>query len=815
MTSSGQKKFRLTTTIVIVESPAKCKKIEEFLGVGYKVIASFGHVRELPSIKNIDIANHFSPQYEIVNDERKVKHIESMRKDISTADDVILATDDDREGEAIAWHICMLFNLQIETTKRIVFHEITEDAIRSAVLHPRIIDMNMVQSQQSRQILDVLVGFTISPLLWKHISKNSENSLSAGRCQTPALRLIYDNHQDIQNTPPKKVYKTIASFTNHRIPFELNYHFDKEDDMLQFLEESVNFQHTYTCSMPRKSYKSVPQPLTTSRIQQLASNEFHFSPKDTMKMCQKLYEGGYITYMRTDSKKYSKDFVNQTTQFIISQYGNEKFIHPNINELINDHDQCIPPQKIKTRKTKTTTSKKDAPIKLAQEAHEAIRPTNILVKTIDGDLEPREKKLYKLIWETTLESCMSPAIYNEVNATFTAPYDMKYSYTAETVDFLGWQVVKYNNDGSYDDKEYTYIQSIKQNTIYDYNNIQCSIILKDKKLHYTEAKLVQLLEECGIGRPSTFSALIDKIQERGYVKKQNIDSEKVECNEYELNENTITETKIIKEFGSEKNKLIIQPIGLIVIEFLINYFNEIFDYTYTQTMENQLDKIAKGEINWTELCATCMQDIGKGSEKLKNEKKLEIQIDANHSYIIGKFGPVIKCMEGRDKDNKEIVSFKGVKPNIDLKMLESGAYKLEDIVEEVPKKVDVIGKFHGEDLSIKRGKYGLYAQWGDKKKSLSCFGNRPIENITYEEVLQILMKTEETTDQPNFSSNIIREITSNISIRKGNYGDYLFFKTSKMKKPVFYKLNGFKGDYKNCHIDILKNWIVDEYKIRI
>jgi topoisomerase IA-like protein len=231
-------------------------------------------------------------------------------------------------------------------------------------------------------------------------------------------------------------------------------------------------------------------------------------------------------------------------------------------------------------------------------------------------------------------------------------------------------------------------------------------------------------------------------------------------------------------------------------------------------MENQLDKIAKGEINWCELCAICMQDIGKGSEKLKDEKKLEIQIDATHSYIIGKFGPVIKCIEGLDKDKKEIISFKGVKPNIDLRMLEAGEYKVEDIIEEVPKKVDVIGKFHGEDLFIKRGKYGIYAQWGDQKKSLSCFGNRPIENINYEEVLKILMKSEDT-DQPNFSSNIIREITSNISIRKGSYGDYLFFKTSKMKKPTFYKLNGFKGDYKNCHIDILKNWIVDEYKIRI
>jgi len=253
--TSNATKIKLSTTVVIVESPAKCKKIEEYLGPGYIVIASFGHLRELGSLKNIDIDNNFSLNYQIVKDERKQKHIETMRKTISGADDVILATDDDREGESIAWHICMLFDLNVDKTKRIIFHEITERAIQNAVLHPIRINMDVVYSQQARQVLDLLVGFTISPLLWKYISKNTENSLSAGRCQTPALKLVYENQLEINNSPGKKIYNTVGYFTNQCLPFELNKQYEIEDDMLSFLEETVNFDHIYSCTGPKKIIK--------------------------------------------------------------------------------------------------------------------------------------------------------------------------------------------------------------------------------------------------------------------------------------------------------------------------------------------------------------------------------------------------------------------------------------------------------------------------------------------------------------------------------------------------------------------------------
>ena len=331
----------LSNILVIVESPAKCSKIESYLGQGYKCIASFGHIRQLLSLDAIDVNNNFKTKYEISSDPKKKKNIDSMKTYIANSSEVILATDDDREGEAIAWHICDLFNLSIQTTKRIVFHEITESAVQNSICNPRIINMNLVYSQQARQILDLLVGYTITPLLWKYIAKNAENSLSAGRCQSPALKLVYENQQEINKSPGQQVYNTVGYFTNKCIPFDLNKKYESENDIVQYLKNISNlssFKHIFTRSDPIIVYKQQPEPLTTSRIQQIASNEMHISPKETMKYCQTLYEEGYITYMRTDSKKYSKDFIKTVKTFILQQYNLEKYIHVNIDQLANNEE---------------------------------------------------------------------------------------------------------------------------------------------------------------------------------------------------------------------------------------------------------------------------------------------------------------------------------------------------------------------------------------------------------------------------------------------------------------------------------------------
>jgi len=805
--SSFKTKIKPTTSLVIVESPAKCKKIEQYLGPGYKCLASFGHLRQLKSLKNIDIENDFKPTFEVVDDDKKKKHVDFLRKEIDKADEVILASDDDREGEAIAWHICDLFGLPVSTTKRIVFHEITENALQSAISHPRTIDMQKVNSQIARQILDLLVGYNVSPMLWKFISKTSESSLSAGRCQTPALKLVFENQQEINGSPAQKVYNTTGYFTNKCIAFDLNKQFENENIMSEFLEESVNFSHIYSRTNPERVYKQPPEPLTTSRIQQLASNELHISPKETMKCCQTLYEGGYITYMRTDSKKYSADFLVDVKELILREYSLEKFINPKIDFLSNSNTEI--PEKKKV-------SKKKSAVPPPQEAHEAIRPTNLAIRNVPDELSAREKKLYKMIWETTVESCMSPAEYFSFISTISTDIEgVKYSLTNELLDFLGWKIVKNKESKANKEKEYHYLMQLPQGKEITFKKITAKVTLKNTKQHYTEAKLVQLLEDNGIGRPSTFSSLVDKIQERGYVKKQDIVGKQIVCKDFELDDDILTESNTTREFGNEKNKLVIQPLGILVMEFLNKNFEDMFNYDYTKNMEDDLDKISRGEKVWHQLCQTCLNEIEKNCSKLVDEKKCEIKIDDTHFYIIGKHGPVIKCLEKRTgKGKKDDVSFLPVKEGLDLKKLERGEYKLEDVVATVKQNQTQLGIYKDEPLILKKGKFGLYVTWGQNSKSLSSFGNRPIESIKLEDVLEILKNAEAKTESGEASaSGVIRFITNDISIRNGKYGPYVFFKTKKMTKPLFLKLTNFEGDYKTCTIATFLEWLKTEHEL--
>jgi DNA topoisomerase-1 len=794
-----KKYSKTTTSLVIVESPAKCKKIEEYLGPGYKCIASFGHLRELPSLKNVNIENNFTPTYIISDNALKKKQIELMRKEIKKADEVILASDGDREGEAISYAIIELFNLPI-TTKRIIFNEITEKALQVAIKNPTTINMDMVHAQQARQILDILVGFKITPVLWKSIvNPSKDNALSAGRCQTPALRLIYDNEQDIRAAKERKVYNTIGYFTNSNLPFDLSKEYESEDVMSDFLHGSSSFQHIYTCSEPKKVFKSPPEPFTTSRIQQVASNELHYSPKETMTICQKLYEAGYITYMRTDSKTYSGEFLSSVSQYIMTNYAaGEKYI----GDICKTTDCQNKDVKKPTKDTKAVT----------QDAHEAIRPTNICLRDLDAKVDSKEKRIYKLIWENTLESCMTDASFFQIIATISAFDNGKFTYKSEQVDFPGWKIVskKHVDEIQAMNKDFNYLQIIKKNAIIPYKKMVSKVTIKGTKMHYTEARLVQLLEEKGIGRPSTFSSLVDKIQERGYVKKQDVKGKEIVCYDYELENDDVYEIETKREFGNEKNKLVIQPLGIIVIEFLEKHFLNIFNYDYTSQMEETLDKIAKGNYIWHELCRTCNKEIDQLIDVMGPQAKMEIKIDDNNTYIVGKYGPVIKCTEKMD-DGKDSVKFKPLRNDIDLAILENPDCKVEDIIDtsvRASKKTSyILGKHEGHDVILKKGKFGLYISWGTNSKTLKDLGNRPIENITFDEVKKYLDE----------GSPFVREIDANLTIRKGPKGDYLFFKTSRMKKPQFYDIKSFtnetKEDYKICNKTILKSWIKEKYNL--
>jgi DNA topoisomerase-1 len=791
------KKYSTTTTLVIVESPAKCAKIEQYLGPGYKVMASYGHLRELSSLNHIDIKNNFCPAFTIIDNTLKRTQIEKLRKEINSAGEVILASDDDREGEAISWHICDMFKLNVEETKRITFNEITESALQYAIKNPRTINMNIVHAQQTRQILDLLVGFKVTAMLWKFITKKSEHSLSAGRCQTPALKIIYDNQQEINDSKmggERKVYNTIGYFTNSNIAFDLNKQFETEDDVTDFLEGSIYFNHIYTCSQPVKVTKTPPCPFTTSRLQQTASNELHYSPKETMRLCQKLYEAGYITYMRTDSKTYSKDFIETAKEYILRNF-------PTSDAYVNENIHLLAPNDDKTVKK----SAKKAVVS-CQEAHEAIRPTSISLKELPEGADSKERRMYKLIWTNTLESCMSPAIFYSITATISAFNNNKFSCTSELINFPGWQAVA--PKPSTDNKLYHYLQIIKQNDMIPFKKMNSKVTIKNIKHHYTEARLVQLLEEKGIGRPSTFSMLVDKIQERGYVKKEDVTGVQITCNDFELVNKEIYEIETKREFGNEKGKLVIQPLGNIVIEFLTKHFLDIFNFDYTKNMEDDLDKISKGEKQMFDLCNNCNIQLDKLIDNLKTETKLELSIDENNTYIIGKYGPVIKCSEY--VDGKEVISFKSIKKDVDIHKLENGEYTLNEIVDTTSvksKPQGLLGQYENQDVVLKKGKFGLYITWGENSKTLKELGNRPIENVTFDEVKKYL----------EAGTNIIREITPCLSIRKGAKGDYIFYKTAKMKKPQFLDVKGFyndnKEDYKICNINILKAWIKENYNV--
>ncbi len=795
-------------TLIIVESPAKCKKIESFLGPNYKCVASYGHIRELAKnkgIKCIDIDNNYTPTFNISNHQKK--NIETLRRLISTYDDILLATDDDREGEAIAWHICIVFKLDIRITKRIIFHEITEEAIVKAVHNPSTINMDKVFSQKARQVLDFLVGFTISPLLWKYITKSNITGLSAGRCQTPALRLIYENYLDIKNNPGKTCYTITGYFTAKNLPFKLNNTIDEREKIEDFLEKSVNYDHIITLKKPNDVTRKPPEPFTTSSLQQKASNDLHYSPKDTMHIAQKLYELGYITYMRTDSKVYSSTFVENTKQFILKNYGTQ-YLNKNIERLCCNENA--------DKKTKNNTDKKTSKTSKnvkAQEAHEAIRPTKIILQSLNEEINdklgPREKRLYRLIWKNTVQSCMSESIFSVLKSQITAPYEMKYEYSEEQVVFDGWNILdkveKINT-------MYAYLKSLKTDIIINYNKITSEYNLKEQKQHYNEAKLVSLLEKNGIGRPSTFSSLVSKIQERGYVKKDDIDGKEINCIEYILQDDTIEEIEKKKKVGGEKSKLILQPIGLIVIEFLLDKFPELFNYTYTSNMEEQLDIINNGNKIWYSLCDECYTYMNKliidkglqikkgkinsnsettdASTQISITPNTTIQLDENHTFKIARYGPVIVTKDelGKDKYIK-------VKDNIDLQDIRDGKLDLKDIIKDDDD--DCICVYNGIKIIVKKGKYGLYFEYKGKSYSLKPLKKHK-SKITIEDIEQLVEKKD---------ASIVREINNHLSIRTGKFGDYVFYKSSSMKKPEFHSLKDCCIDYKNCDIDELMCWI--------
>lgn len=820
--------------LLIVESPAKCKKIESYLGAGYKCIASFGHIREIKNgLKDVNLDNNFEPTFTAMSEKAaQITKIRTAIKECGGYENVYLASDDDREGEAIAWHICDAFRLPINSTKRITFNEITASALKHAVANPRTINMELVHAQHARQVLDLLVGYKVSPILWNYISHTFENGLSAGRCQTPALRLVYENNKDIERSPGNVAYVTTGYFTSMTLPFVLNHEFTDTNEMRCFLDDLKTGNYEYALSLaaePKQSVKKAPSPFTTSTLQQCANNELHFSPKDTMQIAQTLYECGYITYMRTDSTSYSAEFLEKMSVYIQGRW-------PAVN-----NEGGI-----------KGTGKGVA----ASGAHEAIRITDVSCQHLPATYHPRDHRLYYLIWRNTVESCMPDALYKSVvatislssssssssspsslssslknknkNQTSTASsakpkYLHQFKYTAFQLISSGWKLVDETpasiKKTEEDNSQYQYLVSISPQSSVPLHKITARAAYRNTKSHFTEAGLVQMLEKKGIGRPSTFSSLIDKIQERGYVKKQDVCGRSISCVDFEYTPHDtaapIKETTELREIGNEKNKLVIQPVGVMVVEFLLSHFASLFEYDYTKKMEDELDEITTGNVVWHALCGRCHSEINNLIASLKETGviKEDVKIDETHTYIIGKHGPVIKCITNPD-DPDAGVSFKKVRPDLDYMKLKEGRYTLNEILDtgeiqtDRTKPAGYLGTFQGNDIVYKHGKYGPYLTWGSQNVSLKGVNPLPTTFIQCETFLrnyvgQLKQTSLQQSDAAAVSNGplsqcpvtqgpILRIVNEDISIRNGKFGDYLYYKTFEMHKPEFISLKTFK-----------------------
>lgn len=762
--------LKTSTKLIIVESPSKCRKIEGFLGPQWTCIASKGHIRTIDGLSSID--SSYNVTYSILPD--KKEHIEWMKTILSkfNKDNIYLASDDDREGEAIAWHICDVFGLSIEDTKRVLFHEITEPAVKAAIEKPIRVDMNMVKSQMTRQILDLLVGFRISPLLWKYLYRNKENSLSAGRCQTPALRLVYENEIESKSAVIETKYKIIGTFYAKKIEFILSKQFDTSLDVVDFLEKSKTFLYKMTMGERKESVQQPPKPFSTSSLLQFASSTLHMSPKETMSLCQELYQDGHITYMRTESQTYSSVFLSEARQYIQREYS----------EVLGNKLQCAD----------------------ESNPHEAIRVTHIEANTIESE-NCRAQTLYKWIWRRTVTSCMSDYRAHHTPVRISAPNDLSYEHIVETPISLGWKKVEstdYKTSGKDGDimKEQTkgtaLLMYFQSSPVVSYSKIAASISVHGRHSHYTEASLIHKLEILGIGRPSTFANIINTIIERGYVEKTDIEGISIKSNEYVLSSNgSIDIIPIDKIIGGEKEKLRIQPLGIMVSDFLTEHFSKFFAYDYTKVMEDNLDKIAQGTN--IELCSICEGDIATCINNMKNIEKptFALRDTDEYSIVFERYGPVLRKI-GEDG----IYQYENTMSGLDMNKLKSGEYSLEELINRGSDKT--IGEHDGTPVLLRTGPYGRYIVFKDQKTSVDS-------TTSDEEILSTFLEKLSGKKDPN----MIRELTSDISIRNGKYGAYIFYKTSEMKKPKFFNLNSFNESYRLCSLETILKWIKEKHNI--
>lgn len=741
--------------LVIVESPAKAKTIEKFLGKDFFVTSSMGHIRDLEKKDfGIDIQNNFTPKYEISSDKKKL--VTELKKLVKESNTIWLASDEDREGEAISWHLMETLNLDPKKTKRIVFHEITKEAILEAVQHPRPLDINLVNAQQARRVLDRIVGFEVSPVLWKKVKP----SLSAGRVQSVAVRFIVEREREIINFNSSSAYKVSTSFLVpekdgkiSELKAELNKRFDTKAEAYSFLEKCKNAEFQIGDVVKKPGRRSPAPPFTTSTLQQEASRKLGFSVSQTMSVAQKLYESGKITYMRTDSVTLSGLAINTARQMIVNTMG-EKY------------------HQVRQYKNKS---------KGAQEAHEAIRPSYIDHEEISGTNQ--EKRLYDLIWKRTIASQMAEAELEKTTVTIdisTTPE--KFIATGEVLIFDGFLRVYME---SFDDEETNgdtkgLLPVLAVNQILRPEKIHATERFAQKPPRYTEASLVKKLEEQGIGRPSTYAPIITTVQNRGYVVKEDRPGTERAFTELTLSGQKITDKNKTEQTGAEKSKLFPTDIGMVVTDFLIKYFDLIMDYNFTAKVELEFDEIAEGEIVWNDMIRSFYDPFHAKVEGALNEAErtngvrilgLDPASGKELSVKIGRFGPVAQLGEAVEGGEKP--QFASLRAGQHLESI-----TIEEALElfKLPR---TIGEYEGKPVAVAIGRFGPYIRHNSLFVSLEKNVDDPY-TVELERAIALIEAKREKD-----KNAVVKVFIENqeVKLLNGRWGPYISYKKINYKIP--------------------------------
>ena len=733
--------------LVIVESPGKIGKLQKFLGKDYIVKSSIGHIRDLQDKKlSVDIEHGFTPEYVIPADKKKV--VAELKKLVGEVKTVWLASDEDREGEAISWHLYEVLGLKDKDTKRIVFHEITEEAILNAVKNPREINMDLVDAQQARRVLDRLVGFEVSPILWRKI----QPKLSAGRVQSVALRLVVDREREIMAFNREAYYKTDAVFTpeggNVKVNATLGTRFRTVDEARKFLEDCAGAEFRVGSIDKKAATRCPAAPFTTSTMQQEAARKLHFPVNTTMRVAQSLYEKGLITYMRTDSTNLSKLALGASRDYIVKNFG-ENYS--------------------KTRQYRTTS-------KGAQEAHEAIRPTYIGNTSIEGT--PQEQKLYNLIWKRTIASQMADASLLNTNIRIVNDRrEEKFAVQATQIVFDGFLKVYMESYDDQQDEQEVILPALNVGDRMIPQSFSSSGKFTTPPPRYSEASLVKKLEELGIGRPATYGTIISTLTTgRGYIVKGDKEGEKIPVTCLSMKNGIITESMKAEPVGAEKGKLLPQEIGMIVTDYLVKNFGNIMDYDFTANVENDFDKVAKGQLRWNKLIAEFYAPFHKKVEDVLESREYgsrvsrELGKDPSDGQPIvakfGQYGPYIQKGKGENRQ------FAHLAPG---QLIES--ITLEEALRLflLPRKV---GSYNGIDIIATKGKFGPYLKYGDKNTSLPR-GKDPL-TVTLEECISLI---DSIGNKAAANTPLLEFKESDIQVINGRYGPYIKHDGKNFKIP--------------------------------